>query len=236
MNKLLIVIGVIILISILVLGWLGFVPGLSTLLGADRPRDLGVKYTQADLQSLYAKSGVTRTVIPPGQTVKQSMTFTGSHAVKTSFTQEELSARLDADTWKYQIAKNPQIKINNDGTVEISGRLVTANVDKVAEYYNLDPSHREELAKALSAVKTNPSFYVKARPSVVNNQVSLVIEQSQIGRLPVPGGLAEKYDVAQIAEQMLRQVNGLFVNSASFADGKMSFDGSLPDVLGREEQ
>jgi hypothetical protein len=47
----LVVVGILVLIPILVLGFLGFMPIVSDIMGTNRPRDLGVKYTDADYLS-----------------------------------------------------------------------------------------------------------------------------------------------------------------------------------------
>ena len=49
---------IIILIPVFALGFMGFVPGLSAILGTDKPRDLGIKYSQEDLKSIRSKSHI----------------------------------------------------------------------------------------------------------------------------------------------------------------------------------
>jgi len=41
---------------VLVLGYLGFIPGLSSLFGSDKARDLGVDYTEQNYQEARAKT------------------------------------------------------------------------------------------------------------------------------------------------------------------------------------
>jgi len=43
---------------IFVLAYLGYIPGLSKLLGAETPRDLGITYTEADKTAARAKSKI----------------------------------------------------------------------------------------------------------------------------------------------------------------------------------
>jgi len=54
---------VIIIVIVLGLGYLGFVPRVSKMLGSDKPRDLGIRYTEADLNSIISKNGVQRIVL-----------------------------------------------------------------------------------------------------------------------------------------------------------------------------
>lgn len=48
---------IIILIPILVVGFFGFMPGVSSLLGTNKPKNLGVTYTAADYASYQQKTG-----------------------------------------------------------------------------------------------------------------------------------------------------------------------------------
>ena len=61
-----ITIGVLVIVVVLVLGYLGFVPGVSNIFGSNKPRDLGVTYTAADYASAHARNGTTHTVLPAG--------------------------------------------------------------------------------------------------------------------------------------------------------------------------
>lgn len=62
-KKILIIVGVIILIIVLALGYLGFLPGLSSVFGSDRPRDLGVRPMPQDLDTAMTKLAVQ--AMPP---------------------------------------------------------------------------------------------------------------------------------------------------------------------------
>lgn len=62
-KKILIIVGVIILIIVLALGYLGFLPWLSSVFGSDRPRDLGVRPMPQDLDTAMTKLAVQ--AMPP---------------------------------------------------------------------------------------------------------------------------------------------------------------------------
>lgn len=49
----------IIIFPIVLLGWLGFVPGLSGMMGSSKPKDLGVHYTPDDYTSYEQKTSFT---------------------------------------------------------------------------------------------------------------------------------------------------------------------------------
>jgi len=75
-----ILLGIILLVviaAVLVLGFLGFIPGVSALFGANKPRDLGVKYTEADLQEIRTKTQVKYLVLPDTQEPISTRQFSG---------------------------------------------------------------------------------------------------------------------------------------------------------------
>lgn len=59
------------------LGYYGFVPGLSTLLGSAKPRDLKVEPTPQDLESARAKTGIAFGELPKGLPAAVSLEFSG---------------------------------------------------------------------------------------------------------------------------------------------------------------
>jgi len=103
--------------AVLVLGYLGFVPGLSSVFGSDKPRDLGVTYTAQDKASFDQKIGGTfQTMTEPASDGKTLVFTDKKTAVNKSFTQEELTARLAAAEWKYMPLSSPQLRIKDDGS------------------------------------------------------------------------------------------------------------------------
>jgi hypothetical protein len=112
MKKFLKIAGIVLLglivVGLLVLGYFGFVPGLSGLMGSDKPRDLGVTYTAADLTSAQLKLG-QELVEPQADPFVQFKRASG-HAVETTLTQEEYSAHVA----KIHPVSDVQIKLDGN--------------------------------------------------------------------------------------------------------------------------
>ena len=124
-KKLLLIIFIIlILVPVICLGMLGFVPGLSSILGTDKPRDLGIKYTQSNLSSIRSRSQVQYLTLPDSNTPSLTRQFSGKRNVTADFTSEEITATINNQPWKYFPYKNVQVKFNADGSGEISGILL----------------------------------------------------------------------------------------------------------------
>jgi len=228
-------IGVIIVIlligAVLVLGYMGFVPGLSDLMGTNKPRDLGVKYTNSDLASINAKTGVTYTTLPSSTPAEDSEVVSGSHPLQTTVTQEEITAMVNdhSGKWKAYPVSDAQVKINDDGTMEMTGVL---RVDRLEEYIAATGASGEEVEQALSAAKTfgaNPSFYGKWDLQVVNGQVTGDIEKLTIGNVDVPQNQLDEYKplLFDAIEGRLRQLN-IDATSITVTNGRLNFNGSVP--------
>jgi len=232
MAKWLVIVLVILLVPVLVLGYLGFVPGLSAIMGANKPRDLGVKYTQADLQSVMAKNGIQDVVLPPSETPKGSLRYEGSKPLKNSFSQSEITARMaENEKVKYNPISDTQVRFNPDGTAEISGRMDLNMVDEGAEAFGMDPQDFEAVKPYLDgfkALNSKPAFYAKGTCTVINNKIQMDVQEAVIGRTSLPLDNVPMDKVVEQFEELMTKVNGLNVKSLDFKDGKMSFDGSVP--------
>lgn len=222
-----------VVLVVLALGYFGFVPGLSTLLGGDKPRDLGVRFTQADLESYHTKRQGQVVLTTPGAPPADSMAYAGSVDVRASYTSEELTAVAAerAGQWAYWPITDWQVKIGQDGTVETSGVI---RMDRALGYAAAMGFPQETVQQAMGALKVvagNPTFYVRGTGSVTNNRVSLNIQQAQIGRLPVPASLISSNmgAIAAAGEQILDR-SGVTIRSASFAGGQLHFDGTQPQT------
>ena len=63
------------------------------------PRDLGVKYTEADQATAYANNGVDSVAITPAADNSSGIKYEGQKEVKTSFTSAEISALNNSVKW-----------------------------------------------------------------------------------------------------------------------------------------
>jgi hypothetical protein len=255
----LLLILIIILVPVGVLSYMGLVPGISPLLGTDKPRDLGIKYTPEDLRSVRSKSQIEYQILPETTVPSQSRQFTGKRAVAAEFTSAEITATMNNQPWKYWPYKNVQVKFNADGTGEVSGVLLK---DKVPSYAAVIGTPQQAVDFAMKYLPANPVFYVKLKATLADNKVAAFEPQNfEIGRVPMPlnlflamgGSRLIKSVYAQNPEQMLvdlasvqdkRQLiidfinqklsndfGGFYANKAYFGDDKLVFDGSLSESI-----
>ena len=142
----------------------------------------------------------------------------------------------DNEKVKFNPLSEPQLRINEDGTAEISGKVRLDMLEEGAEAFNA-PSNIADGAipyvEKFKFANPNPAFYAKGKLVIENKQVQLDIQKAEVGRASKP---LDKLPISQdeiegYAEQILDVVPGMDIKSLSFEDGKMSFDGTLPEKV-----
>ena len=240
---------ILVLVVVLGLGYLGFIPGVSSIFGADKPKDLGVSFTPADLASAKAKVGRQITELQPNLPAAESLKFSGQKAVDVSLTQSEFNAYIN-DKWEYYPVTDVQVKISPDGIAEASGILRIDRFHGLAEALQVPQDVRNSVKDYIKYVPGNPPFYVKGKAEVVNGQITtLDFPEVQLGKLPLPlnniPGLKQNSmfgepTLPQNIQADLKQstisaiywffgrVPGFSVKSFNFNGGKINFNGTLP--------
>lgn len=244
---------VLILAVILGLGYLGYIPGVSQVLGADKPQNLGVTYTPNDFASARAKSQLVYEALPPNTPDSMSLQRSGSRAVTTTLNSAEMTAFMNDRPWKYWPIRSVQLRINDDGTAELSGILIKDRLQGYAAGIGAPTEIANIVANFLPAA---PTFYVKAKTSLVNNKVGdFDIQSVKLGRMPIPvdtllsfksskmvdsafasDGISQlsqysgkRAAIIDFINSRLSQITGFFAKSASFSAGKLNFDGTLSE-------
>ena len=240
LRTLLILLLIIVIGIVLFLGYLGFIPGLSTFFGSDKPRDLGIKYTQTDYDLAMQKNKVGISVINFAPSAQASLIWQGTNQVSNSWRAQEVMATINKNSsdWKFFPIKDVQLKINSDGSVEASGILSVDKLKGYAEATKISQGDINSISKILDDYKIprNPvPFYIKGSLSVKNNNVNVEVPKLEIGRLPIPQSLYEsaKSSFEGFAKQQLDGggYGNLYIKSLDFNNGKMNFDGTLPAAV-----
>jgi hypothetical protein len=208
------ILGVVILAIVLIIGSLGFVPGLSTVLGANKPRDLGVTYTKQDYVSGMQKLGfVFDKSAGTGPNTKLVFSST-TKKVDAVLTNAELSALLTYDHSDRYPVHDAQVKVNPDGTIEVSAGVVL---------------------KEYKGINFDNAAYFKGKISKESSKsVSIEADKIEAGRVAVP----EKEKVVQEAEKELNarlaKIPGLSIDTLEVTgDGNLRVQGTIPDSAKR---
>ncbi|MEK7611413.1 MAG: hypothetical protein AAB486_03535 [Patescibacteria group bacterium] len=256
---LLILLVLIVVIPLLFFSFLGVIPGTASLFGADRPRDLGTKYTAADLNSVRTKSQIQYQVLPDTGSFSKTRAFSGAREVKADFTAAEITASLNNQPWGDWPYRDLQVKFNADGSGEVSGVLLKEKLAGYAAAIGIPPVVVNLAVKVLPA-KT--AFYVKMKASLADNKVAVFEPQSlSVGRVPLPLplllSLGQPSLVTKASAQNFGEITGplskienkkgliidyinqrlssafgsFYARSAAFGDNKLMFDGTLTESV-----
>lgn len=235
LSKIILSLVIVIGIGVLVVGYFGFVPGLSELMGANKPLDLGVVYTSSDLANANSKLGVSIKPLPPTEDGYNSLSRSGEKHVTASFTSAELSALFNdhSQKWKYYPIKDIQVKIANDGTVELSGVLLVNRFGGLADALEIPEGARSQVRPYLSYISSDPSIYIKGSLSVANGVVQSNVEAVQVGKLSVPVDQIQSFQ-SVFKDFIQDRADGrvIHINSASFSGGRVNIDVIIPEEVG----
>lgn len=251
------IIILLVLVTLLTAGYLGLVPGLSKIMGSNKPRDLGVQFSEADKTSGRAKSQIVYDTLPENTPTAQSIQRFGKREVNTEFSSAEITALMNNRPWKYWPYADVQVKFNADGSAEISGILLK---DRLAGYGAAIGLPQAAVDFAQKFLPANPVFYVKGKAALANNAVSVFEPQDfELGRVPLPVSVFLSYfpnilsvDEVQAAESndmvsqlsqiknkreliinyinsRLSQINGFYAREAKFGNNKLVYNGTLPE-------
>lgn len=228
--------AVLALVAVLFLGYLGILPRVSTALGTDKPRDLGVKYDEATIKEAEAKLKVFKKTSESTDDPAQTLSFMGKQKVKNSFSSEELTFFVNDNKWKYYPVSNVQIKMTGN-LMEISGFLKT---ERIIGFVVATGGSKYDIAKILGKIRLalgNIPFYLKGTGSVTNNSPTFNLQRMELGRLSIPQGFINKNMtyIENFAKERIEFVKGANIKSATIAEGKLNFNGTLPEVRGEVE-
>jgi hypothetical protein len=238
-----IAVGAIIVIAVLVLGYLGFVPGVSNLFGSNKPRDLGVTYTSDDFQTARAKTGITitklpSTNLPSDATPEQSLKFSNQGAANITLTQAELNALLNNRQWKNYPLSDCQLRINPDGTAEFTGILLKDRLQDYGKAVGTTKDKLKFLTNYLKYLPGNLAFYIKGTVAVTNGQiVNANITDFQVGKLSLTGQVKDHMDrLIHLAQTKMASSHDFSIKSLKLVNGQVEFEGTLPGTIRAKSQ
>ncbi|HOZ88748.1 MAG TPA: hypothetical protein PK737_00740 [Bacilli bacterium] len=238
MKKKTIIILSIVLILILVGVWF-----FGSLFGIFKPKDLGIRYTKADYQSILQKSGLEVVFeAKTGSDLKAyiddtkgdklyiddyNFTFSEYEQKKFTITPEEATAFLNEFAPSFFWFKNMQVNVLADGTMEESS---TVDIGKLKVELYADVADKVPVP-----IPNKVNIYSKGLFTVTDNKLTLQPEQILVGKVPVPKKYIEGNNLSVFSKYLERIYNivpGFKVNSFK-ADGKGNFyfDGIIPQKV-----
>lgn len=211
---------------VFIAGYLGFVPGLSNLMGTNKPRDLGVSYSSADLVKAQEKLQQKIIEISGSSTIDLTRAENKT-PVTTILTNEEYNAHIEA----IHPVKDFQIKMSGD-TFELSGKIDKARMPQFLRAWGLtsDVSEGEIIQAINQYLPGEPVFYLSGSGSTTNDDAKISISKAELGRLPIPNETAAQV-LEAYTELLIAQAPAFSVKSATIENGELRFDGTTtPEI------
>jgi hypothetical protein len=220
-------------VFVLVLGYLGFVPGISKIFGSDKPINLGIVPGAGDSGSIQAKTGIHYVPLPTGAATTYSLA--GNKEIDMAFTDKELTALVaeHEKLWKYYPISDAQVRFNADGTAEVSGILRTDKIYGYAAATGISIGDVKFWLDKVSVLAPNPPIYLKGKVDVVNGKMSGELQKLEIGRLPMPVSVfaGSQATVSDFVQNRLVAA-GIKIESFHITSDGASFKGNIPATIG----
>lgn len=213
---------------------------ISNALFNTKPQDLGVTFSEQDLNSAYSKSGTVtevqqitgNTVLKPNQTVIGD----GSKSVDVQLTSEEATALINkwSEVWIYAPVSNVQYKINPDNTGEVSALFDVSKAVNYAKATGVPEYIVNAVTDYIKPLGNQFPVYMKGTLEIANNKVDLNLSNVKIGFLSVPSSLYSglKSQTDQFVEDRL--TGGMVserIESFKMENGKAVVKGVIPEKV-----
>jgi len=204
---------VVILIGITIIAATGLVqiPVLSSLLGTDKPRDLGVRADPELFTALLAKENVAISGDPSDYDLSANIRYGTAKPMDATLSSEELTSMMQATNNAKGPLKNMQVRLLDNNEMEMS-----ANADL------------EKLGYPIKGPIYLKGTFTKGSAS----SVSILVKEGSFGLMPVPADvLSQAQDgIEQAVNSQLADMPGLRIDTLSVDDGKLHFTGSFPST------
>lgn len=188
---------------------------------AGPPRDLGIRHTEADLQS--AQDKLNQQIVSAGDVAPAGMLV--ANPVDTALTQEEYSAHVE------QVHPLGSVQIRFEGDqFEMSGRIERARIPAFLRGLGFDVDDAEVLDVVNSYFPFDPTFYFAGTGSVNNSTVVIDLSAAELGRLPIPIAEAEEY-LRAYHQLIIDELSALQPDNVSLENAQLTFEGTTPSQL-----
>lgn len=200
-----------------------------------RPKDLGVRYSQKDVESVNAKLGITYSSLPDSSDPKATYTIEGKRDVDITLTNEELTALMaeHSEQWKNYPVSDVQMKVNEDGSFELSGKLEGKSWDDYATATNMPDRFKNFVGEKANLVPMNPAFYMKGTMAVQDGEVTGDVQEMKIGQITVDTTWFQNNNnfVTDFAKDRILAA-GITAESISFGPDGVHLKGTVPESIG----
>jgi len=228
------VIGVLILVVVLIVAYLGFVPGLSNFF--IKAKDLGVPYSREVALKVFEDIGFEPDLGDelPIAAGSEDLTFDGSIDIDVSLSSEEITSVVNSfgDSLEEFPLSDVQIKFEGD-TTEFSAMVDIGKAIEAAKELGYTDEEISQAKGYVAIINNNISVYGKGVSSINNNELNIDSTASRIGNVNVPEDLVGMIEevAADAIEKRLYLIPQMDIRSAVVEDGQLMLDATVPQKV-----
>lgn len=215
---------------IIILAYIGLVPGLSDIFM--KQKDLGIKSDIKLVENFYTKVGVENNFYQNEQPVEGELVYTGTINLREeALSSEEVTSILSSwQKWSPVFIENPQVKIADDGSVELSTIINVSKAKEFAKTLGYSDQEIDKGSKYVKIVNDKIPVYAKGNASMTDNQASFDISNAKIGNFPVPSFMLDEISpvLENALERRISQIPGTDIQKVELKEGKMIISGDIP--------
>ena len=230
-NKIATAILAVLVILVLILGYYGFVPGVSNIMGSNNPRNLGVSYTDSDLNSANTKTMIIINELSDTVPDSDSIAFSQIQETSNTLTSSEVTALMNyhSDEWRNYPVEKIQVRIGSSGDVELSCVIRKDRLKGFADAMGYPEDIRAQVRPYINLVPVNPALYLEGSVEVDNGVVYLSLSKAELGRLSLPANyLSEGSMGLEAFFQDILDRPEIGLSNVSFSNGDVYFEGIYP--------
>lgn len=216
-----------------VLTYLGLVPGVSDIMGTRQPMDLGVRYTEKDLDSLKAayqkaEDPNLNPALAQSEKADSATPKKPSAPVQAKVSNAQLSALLNGKAQKFLPLKDIQARVTPD-EVQISGRL---NAEALLTLLKGKGIRNELLTEVQgwAPLFDDAPVYGVLTGGVENGQMAVRVSDVSLGGLDLPEGIS-KFLSSSVIRAKTTAFNHSVIQETQLGDGELTVKGQGLDAL-----
>lgn len=206
-----VVLMLLITISLIAATGIVYIPGISEILGTNKPRDLGVKADPALFNSLLARENVKLSGPVSNYDMTANIQYGPAQPMDVTVSSDELTSMMQATNNEKGPLKNMQVKLGNNNQMEMS-----ANADLQKYGYPV-----------------NGPVYLKGTfEKSGSGSVKVTVNEGSFGLIPLPGNIQQQVGdgVEQGINHQLADMPGMRIDTLEIQNGQLHYSGAFPQT------
>lgn len=203
------IVTILIVLSIIAATGIFYIPGLSDVLGTNKPRDLGVTADPAKFTSLLARENVKIAGPASNYDLTATITYGQAGPMDVTVSSGELTSMMQATNNAKGPLKNMQIRLGNNNQMEMSA---DANLQRYGYPVN------------------GPVYLKGTFEKSGSGSIKVTITGGSLGIIPVPESILQQAGdgIEQQINHQISHMPGMRIDSLEIQNGQLHYRGAFP--------